>query len=196
MALATVLLSRHPLIMLKGAVLRADSDPNKQIPIPDVQINATNQLGSGQSVSDSSGFFRITLPKGFRRRQQVTVQFRRKDYQPLDLNDYVSDKIYIARMVPIQKQADPEGRHPVITVSNSRVRYLVTATTEADVGSTVKSFQVLNTGNVPCHNQPPCSPDGKWKAALDYTSLDAGPANQFRNARISCIAGPCPFTKV
>ncbi len=27
-------------------------------------------------------------------------------------------------------------------------------------------------------------------------SLDAGADNEFRNARLSCIAGPCPFTQV
>ena len=27
-------------------------------------------------------------------------------------------------------------------------------------------------------------------------SLDAGEGNEFRNARVSCIAGPCPFTKI
>jgi predicted secreted protein len=26
--------------------------------------------------------------------------------------------------------------------------------------------------------------------------MDAGADNQFRNARLSCIAGPCPFTRV
>jgi len=54
----------------------------------------------------------------------------------------------------------------------------------------------MNTGNIPCNNQPPCSPDGKWKAAMGSVSLDAGEGNEFRNARVSCIAGPCPFTKI
>ena len=27
-------------------------------------------------------------------------------------------------------------------------------------------------------------------------SLDAGDGNEFRNPRVSCIAGPCPFTKI
>jgi len=26
--------------------------------------------------------------------------------------------------------------------------------------------------------------------------LDAGPGNEFRNVRASCIAGPCPFTQI
>jgi hypothetical protein len=64
------------------------------------------------------------------------------------------------------------------------------------VGSAVKTFEVANTGNVPCKKRPPCSPDGKWKAAIGSASLDAGEGNEFRNARTSCIAGPCPFTKI
>ena len=54
----------------------------------------------------------------------------------------------------------------------------------------------MNKGNVPCQNQSPCSPDGKWKASIGSESLDAGEGNEFRNARTSCIAGPCPFTKI
>jgi hypothetical protein len=31
---------------------------------------------------------------------------------------------------------------------------------------------------------------------MGSVSLDAGLGNEFRNARASCIAGPCPFTKI
>ena len=65
-----------------------------------------------------------------------------------------------------------------------------------DVGSAVKTFEVENTGNVECNDQKPCSPDGKWKATDGTMSLDAGEGNQFHNPRVSCIAGPCPFTKI
>jgi len=64
------------------------------------------------------------------------------------------------------------------------------------VGSAVKTFQVANTGNVPCNQQGPCSPDGKWKASSASVSLDAGADNTFQNVRASCIAGPCPFTRI
>jgi hypothetical protein len=60
----------------------------------------------------------------------------------------------------------------------------------------VKTFQVVSIGNKPC-DQPPCSPGGgKWKAAIGSLSLDAGEGNEFRNPRVSCIAGPCPFTRI
>jgi hypothetical protein len=194
--LIIVLVHRRQPLVLKGTVLRQDSDPNKQLPIGDVEITASNGVGIGNFKSDSSGFFRITLPKQLRRRQPVLLEFRHKDYEPLTLHDFVGDKLYIARMVPVPQQTSAEPHRPEATISNARVRYSVKATTEANVGSTVKTFQVTNTGNMPCDNRPPCSPDGKWKAAIGNTALDAGEGNEFRNARVSCIAGPCPFTRI
>jgi hypothetical protein len=54
----------------------------------------------------------------------------------------------------------------------------------------------VNTANVSCNHQAPCSPDGKWKASSASESLDAGADNTFSNVRASCIAGPCPFTRI
>jgi hypothetical protein len=76
------------------------------------------------------------------------------------------------------------------------VRYSSNSVTDVNVGSAVRTFQVANTGNVPCRGQHPFSPDGEWKAAIAGVSLEAGTGNVFRNARASCIAGPCPFTKI
>jgi hypothetical protein len=182
-------------VVLKGAVLREDVDPNKQLPVADVQITAINGLGSGHAQSDALGFFTLTLPKGLRRRQPVLLQFRRKDYKPLDWDDFISDKIYVARMTPLHQETIAES-HSDSPVSNPRIRYTVKATTEANIGSAVKTFQVINVGNKPCENRPPCAPGGKWKAAIGSLSLDAGEGNEFRNPRVSCIAGPCPFTKI
>jgi hypothetical protein len=81
-------------------------------------------------------------------------------------------------------------------VANVSIRYSIKATTAINIASAVNTFQVVNTGNVPCNNRQPCSPDGKWKAAIASASLDAGEGNEFRNARVSCIAGPCPFTRI
>ena len=195
LVLTLVLKHRRQPVVLKGAVLRQDEDPNRQLPLADVQITAINALGSGHSQSDSMGFFSLTLPKGLRRRQPVLLQFRRKDYQPLNWNDFIGDKIYVARMVPLHQETVAES-HTNTAISNPRIRYTVKATTEANIGSAVKTFQVVNTGNTLCKNQLPCAPGGKWKAAIGSLSLDAGDGNQFRNARVSCIAGPCPFTRV
>jgi hypothetical protein len=186
---------REP-ITLRGAVLKEDADPNKQFPIADVEITAINALGTGKAESASSGLFSITLPKGLRRRQPLILEFRHKDYQPLDLHDFIGDKLYVARMVPVHQETVAADHHAQALVTNARIRYSVKATTAANVGSAVKTFQAVNAGNTPCHKQPPCSPDGKWKATIASASLDAGEGNVFRNARVSCIAGPCPFTKV
>ena len=88
------------------------------------------------------------------------------------------------------------SNQPLIRVGNVRVRYSIKALTEINVGSAVQTFEVENKGNVACKGQHPCSPDGKWKAALGSASLDAGPGNELRDARASCIAGPCPFTEI
>jgi hypothetical protein len=187
--------SRHQ-ITLQGAINRAGSDPDKQLPIADVEVTAISGSAISKTKSDSSGFFTLELPESFRRRKLVAFQFRSPNYRPLDLNDTIG-KLYIVHLQPIStpKPAEPD-HHPPVTISNVRVRYSVKTTSEFNVGSAVKTFQVANVGNKPCNTQIPCSPDGKWRATIGSTSLDAGEGNQFRNARVSCIAGPCPFTRI
>ena len=192
---AIVLHRRHP-VVLKGTVLRDDKDPNKQVPIPDVEITAISGRENVTLKSDSAGFFQTTLPHSLRRHQPVKLEFRHQDYQPLTLDDFVADKLYIARMTPMPQPTPAQTHHRVITITNARVRYSTKATTEANVGSTVKTFEVANSGNVPCGARPPCSPNGQWKAAIASFVLDAGEGNEFKNVRVSCIAGPCPFTRI
>jgi hypothetical protein len=193
--LIVLLTHRRQPVTLQGSVLRQDADPNKQLPVADVEITAINALGSGKTKTDSAGFFSLKLPMGLRRRQPVLLQFRHKDYKPLDWDDFIGDKLYIARMAPIHQQTIAES-HTDSAVSNTRIRYSVKTTAEANIGSAVKAFQVANVGNTPCNNRPPCAPGGKWKATINTQSIDAGAGNEFRNARVSCIAGPCAFTKV
>lgn len=187
-------------ISLRGAVLVDNSDPRKQLPVAGVEISATGSFGSLTTQTDPSGMFVLKLRKPIRRGHPITLHFRHPLYHPLDQNDYVGDQLYVIRLTPMNEQATPAvpgaQAQPVVKVSNVRVRYTVEAMTELNVGSAVKTFQIENRGNVPCKGQHPCSPDGKWKASLASGSLDAGPGNQFRNARASCIAGPCPFTRI
>jgi len=196
--LAGILIGVHERgrISLKGAVIRTDADPQKQLPIAGVQVTAVMGSTVGTATSDSSGFFTMTLPRGFRRRQPVTLEFRHPDYVPLDVKEFVADKLYVVGMVPVTSAVRHESDRPETSITGVRVRYSVKTTTEPDVGSAVKTFEVMNLGNVPCKRQHPCSPDGKWKATLASTSLDAGEGNQFRNGRVSCIAGPCPFARI
>src|SRR6267154_3692120 len=108
--LLIALTHRRQPVVLRGSVLRQDVDPNKQLALADEEITAINGLGSAKSKSDTSGFFSLKLPKGLRRRQPVLLQFRRKDYQPLDWNDFISDKVYVAPMIPINQDTTGESR--------------------------------------------------------------------------------------
>jgi hypothetical protein len=188
-------LYRRKPVTLRGAVLRQDADPNRQLPLADVEIIATNALGSATAKSDASGLFAITLPKGLRRRQAVVLEFRREGYQPLDVDDFIGDKIYIERMLPLHQDTRAQAATGT-TISNTRIRYSMKATTEANIGSAVRTFEIVNVGNTPCNKRPPCNPGGRFKATVGSLSLDAGEGNEFRNARVSCIAGPCPFTRI
>lgn len=197
--IVTAILLTHPHtrpMTLRGAVIREDADPTKELPLADVEIQAlSNDAVIGEGKSDASGFFTVTLRTRFWIGRAVMLRFRHADYQPLDLKEFVGDKLYVAHMVPLPHEVKPANR-PMVTVSNVLARYSIKSINTANVGSAVKTFEVVNTGNVPCRKQPPCSPDGQWKAAIGGASLDAGEGNEFRNARTSCIAGPCPFTKI
>ena len=182
-------------ISLIGAVVRKDTDSNKELPIADVEVTAANGATMAITKSDATGYFRLRLGARIIREEAVTLQFRHADYQPLEMKGVVGDKLYLAQMVPTPHES-PRPDRPDMTVGNVVARYSVKATTAANVGSAVRAFQVANKGNVPCKGQYPCSPDGKWKAAVGAASLDAGEGNIFQNARASCIAGPCPFTRI
>jgi len=187
---------RKRVLSLSGAVMRQDADPKKQIPIADVVISAADDLAAGDFTSNSSGFFSVTLRAGVKPGQPVRLLFRHPGYKPLEVNAIAGGKIYVARMVPISQEAKDATHHPEVVVANVGVRYSVESTAIENVGSVVKTFQIATTGSVPCNGRRPCSPDGRWKAASGGISLDAGQGNEFRNARVSCMAGPCPFTKI
>lgn len=194
-AVLLITLHRRQPIVLRGAVIRQDSETMKETPIADAQISFTARTTLITTKSDAAGFFQLTLPKGFRLHEPITLEFFHADYHPLLLNESLENTLYVVHLQPTVRPT-PLNQAPSIVVSNVRVRYSVKSTTEADVGSTVKIFQVENTGNVPCRGQSPCSPDGKWKAAFGSGAIEAGAGNEVRNARVSCIAGPCPFTKI
>jgi hypothetical protein len=199
-------------IVLRGAVTSRNSDPHKELPIGSVLVTVTDNKGTrvlpsvaqtksaGDDplappiASDATGFFSIKLPREVRHGHAITLHFRHPDYQPLDLKDFVGDQLYVVHLVPLHQPTPPTNTAATV-VSNVRVRYSIKNMTSATVGSAVKAFDVENIGNVPCTAQP-CSPDGRWKAAVGSATIDAGPGNEFRNVRVSCIAGPCPFTRI
>jgi len=184
-------------ISLRGAVIRQDTDPSKQIPLAGVEITAATEGFTEKAQSDQAGLFSFTFPYVLGSRQSVVFRFEHSGYQPLQLNDIVDEKLYIARMIPAAAQSTtPAPGGPPQVISNVRVRYIFRSSSVADVGSAVKTFEVANTANVPCEQHSLCSPDKKWKAASATVVLDAGEGNEFRNVRASCIAGPCPFTRI
>ncbi len=191
---------RHAGLTLTGVVLRQDSDPRKQLPIPNVKITATEGERSATGESDTSGLFRLKLQNGSWREQPVSITFRHPGYQAIEITPTSVEpkgQLQIVRMsaVPAPAASAPGVAH-AMTVKDVRVRYSEKSSSTVNVGSTAKTFTVPNVGDVPCEGHPPCSPDGKWKAANGAVTIDAGQGQQFQNARVSCIAGPCPFTKI
>jgi hypothetical protein len=172
-----------------GVALVDDADPQKQRPIANVHLEVGTMT---IAVTDATGFFRLELPATSLLRG-LAVTLRHADYVPLQRVLAGDGQLYVLRMKSVGTAA---ANAPEVPVSEVRVRYTESAPTSVDTGSALKRFDVINTGNVPCNGHPPCSPDGKWKTAIGGASLDAGESNEFREARVSCIAGPCPFTKI
>ena len=188
--------------VIRGAVITSDPDPARQLPIGGVEVSILSRLSSSTAHSEASGLFAVPLPWHLRRGRRVSVRFSHPDYMPLDLSCVAGDQICIARLVPLARPKAPPSPNPEValangvSLSNVVVKYSIITKTAVNVGSAVKTFQVVNKGNVPCKSHYPCSPDGKWKAQEGSAEIDAGPGNEFRNARASCIAGPCPFTRI
>src|ERR1700722_11549797 len=192
-------------VPIEGAVIQRDADPKNELPIPDVVITATDGTRSAATRSDASGHFKLVLHKRVLTDQPITVTFHHPRYEPLNLvvptgRFETPSQLQVAAMTPLvpvaAKAPSRAVRPPATLVSNIRVRYTINTRAQTNVGSAVKTFQVVNKGNVPCNHQSPCSPDGKWKASAQSVSLDAGADNTFENVRASCIAGPCPYTRI
>jgi hypothetical protein len=180
---------------LTGVVLERNSDPRKRSPIAGVQVTAYIKSVSIAGQTDASGYFSLKLGRWVRKGQPVHLEFRHPQYESSSVNTALSDNLFVvdlASIAPSEAQTDQHLRK----IANVKIRYTVKNTEPVNVGSAVKTFEVVNKGNVPCNGNLPCSPDGKWKATVDSASLSAGEGNEFRNVRLSCIAGPCPFTKI
>jgi hypothetical protein len=180
---------------LFGAITQKNDDSHKQSPVAGVDVTLAGQGPETAARSDPTGYFRIPLPPGVRQGDAITLLFREAKYEPLQLNTTVADKLYVVQMRPLVSEDVPSD-HPAVAVTNVFVRYSIETHAEVNVGTGLKTFQVVNVGDIVCNGHAPCSPDAKWKAAVGSASLDAGQGNTFQNARVSCIAGPCPFTKI
>jgi len=185
------------MLTLVGVVITHSADPRKELPIAGVQVAPVDTKLGVEVTSDSSGLFKLRIRRLLLlRRRAVTLQFRHPNYEPLNLYVPVSNKITVAELTPIVPLPVAVDNVAKQTITNPVVRYSIKTATEENVGSAARSFEVANQANVPCNGAPLCSPDKKWKASVGEISLDAGTGNEFRNARASCIAGPCPFTRI
>jgi hypothetical protein len=200
-AVATTLVLRlqqtEELSLVTGAVLADDSDLQKQRPIDEARVSAVAGVSKGTAVSDESGLFRLTLDPAISPEQAMTITVEHPDYLPFEASGVLASKLLLLRMTPreIGRTESTAGK-PEVVIANVRVRYAYRATASLEVASAARTFDIVNTPNTPCNNAPPCSPDGRWKATVETFSLDAGANREFRNARVSCLAGPCPFTRV
>lgn len=186
---------------IQGAVIRRDSDSRKEAPIAGVEVTAMRGTSSLSTGSDASGYFRLQFRGVIWPGQVINLKFEHSGYEPLEVEIPIrfrssTRQLVIAVMTPTVTETSDQSTSPQTVVSNVKVRYTVNSGSDQNIGPAVKIFQVVNQGNVPCRRQAPCSPDGYWKATTGTVELDAGPGNEFREARASCIAGPCPFTHI
>jgi hypothetical protein len=175
---------------ITGVVLRQDEQVRNQVPIADAEIRAAGS----PAQTETSGLFHVHLPPYFRVGEPIAVTIAHSGYQTLETTISATDELNIFYLKPAPAKV-PEMPNEV-TVNNPRVRYAVTETSTLNVGSAAQTFEVVNQANVPCNQAKPCSPDGKWKASIAGKALDAGEGNSFEDARVTCIAGPCPFTRI
>ncbi len=183
-------------ITLTGAVLVDDKDPRKQSPIANVEVSSPDGLLAHQVKSDFSGSFKVSFLPGVKLGQPIQLSFHHPDFQTFELKELLSDKLDVVRMTPLHGEVEAKLNETEVVIGNLLVRYSTESTKTENIGSAVKTFEVENEGNLPCVQDSPCSPDKKWKAAVAPAALDAGEGNVFRDARVSCIAGPCPFTRI
>jgi hypothetical protein len=192
--LILIFLPQKPL-SLTGVVLVEDSDPRKQAPIADASVTATAVQETSSATSDISGLFHLSIPTR-RRHEKLSLRIEHPGYLPVDLTETADGELVVVRMRSSAPAETLSTRSAETVIANVRLRYSAKATTTTNIGAVVDTFAVENKANVPCGEVPPCSPDNRWKAAMQSYSVDAGERNELRNVRLSCIAGPCPFTRI
>lgn len=183
--------------LVTGAVLTADTERQRQRPIAEARVSATAGESTAIGVTDESGLFRLTLDPPFPPDQPVVLKVEHPDYHTVEVAGLSAGELHLVRLQPMEPphQGNDEDTAEVV-IANVRVRYTFKTETTVEIASAARTFEIVNSVNVPCGDAPLCSPDGRWKAALGTFSIDAGPSRQFRNVRLSCLAGPCPFTRV
>lgn len=196
-----VITSRQPphSTALVGAVLEGGSDPRRQTPLANAEVIAAvagSDEGRAETKSDVSGLFRLNLSAAVKPDDPVMLMVRHAGYQPWEITAPLKNQIYIARLAPLHAQESAAVKAAETTLGDLRVRYSVKTSATINVGSFARTFAAQGSGGLPCNGQGTCSPDGRWKAVSRSVAYDAGEGNEFREVRVSCIAGPCPFTSI
>ncbi|MFL6416212.1 MAG: carboxypeptidase-like regulatory domain-containing protein [Bryobacteraceae bacterium] len=192
----------NPAITIEGSVLKQDTDPSKRTPIPDVTITATRGETEVVKKTDPTGYFNMWFNGGIDTGADLTLTFVREGYKTIQMTpSNPGDQLYIVQMEPLSAPNAMRAQHvqapaKVTSIKDVRVRYSFKDQSTIPVGAIAKEFLAPNKGNIPCQNHKPCSPDGKWKATQTILPIDTEPGNEFRNVRVSCIAGPCHFLTV
>lgn len=189
-------------LVVQGVLLRQDKDVHRQQPVGQAQLTLQSGRTTVTVQTDSQGYFRIPLHKVVLPGAKLNFHFSHDNYDTLTRQVSVGlrsarNPLYVFYMRELPTPADngSPGAH-ITKITNIRIRYVENATSESNIGSVVRIFETVNQGNLRCNGHEPCSPDGRWKAAVGKASLDAGVGNTFRHVRVSCIAGPCPFTRI
>jgi hypothetical protein len=183
---------------IEGVVLRADSDPRKQVPVARAEVTATNGRFEDSALTSPAGYFNLEVKSSWQPQQALKLLVRHPGYAALELPSVKSGELYMLHLKPqaLPSEGSTQVPQKPVPVSDVRVRYSVKTTNTMNVGSAAKTFEAPGEANVPCDSNGACSPDGKWKAISSTQTFDAGEHTEFRNARLACIAGPCPFTSV
>jgi len=193
----------HPAITLEGSVLNQDADPSKRTPIPGVTVTATRGQTELVRQTDPTGYFHVSFNGGIESGKDLTLTFVKTGYKTVEMTPTnPGDQLYIVQMEPVAAPSRParaQREQPpakLTAIKDVRVRYSFKNESTISVSAVAKEFMAPNKGNIPCGNLKPCSPDGKWKATLTILPIDTDPGNEFRNVRVSCIAGPCHFLRL
>ena len=97
-------------VPIEGAVIQREADPQKELPIADVVITATDGIRSAATRSDASGYFKLVLHKRVLSDPPITVTFQHPRYQPLEMTVQTGrletpNQLYVAAMVPLRSNS-------------------------------------------------------------------------------------------
>src|SRR6185503_13144325 len=103
---------RPGIVTIQGAVIRADKDTRRELPISGVTVTVWDGRSSSATQSDSNGYYKLSFRETVWPSEQVTLSFRSPDYKPQDIQLLVGpnklNKLYVAALDPV---AAPPGPH-------------------------------------------------------------------------------------